>query len=236
MGQTHMVEVKVSLGGAVEDAVRRLRLGAARARTLYFFEQTGPSSSHALLDAGIILRLRVDDDGGDVTAKLRPCRRRQLHAPWQRPTDLDEGARYTIEGDWAGARQVLAAAVVVPLTPVALLGALQRPAGVLSAGQWAFLDRCAAERVDPDALVARGPVSAHRWPKFTFGKVEEVVAERWRVADLDFLELSVRVPVADAVRTQQQLHRAVQKAGLTLDQGGPTKTDQVLGRLALAHV
>jgi hypothetical protein len=79
-----------------------------------------------------------------------------------------------------------------------------------------------------------GPVQARKcdtveWSGF------DVAAERWVVADLDFLELSLRVPPEAAAATQENFATALRGAGLDSDPAPETKTRLVLQRLALAH-
>ena len=62
-----------------------------------------------------------------------------------------------------------------------------------------------------------------------------VVAERWQVAGLDFLELSVRVEaaatVAQAEQARDALEAGVRDAGLQVPTAQETKTRTVLERL-----
>ena len=63
--------------------------------------------------------------------------------------------------------------------------------------------------------------------------MRDVVAERWIIDDLDFLELSIRSDtVADAPPTQQELEREVRALNLQPDNGNKSKTERVLTHLA----
>jgi len=229
------VEIKINVAGAVDAAVDVLSLDDGEARDIYFAEDTTPglASSHPLLAAGVVLRLRREADGaGDTTAKLRPCRRSQLMARWSADTkDDDDHWVYRIEGDLTGSRRVLAASLVQDLSATELAAGLGDPARAFGR-QTSFLDDCAAVRVNLAALTMLGPVRATKWSKIKVGSVKKVNAERWRVGSLDFLELSRRVDADEAAAALAELTLAVLKAGLMLDTSSASKTEQVLDALA----
>jgi hypothetical protein len=77
-------------------------------------------------------------------------------------------------------------------------------------------------------------VQARKWDTVEWAGFD-VEAERWVVADLDFLELSLRVQPEDAAATQEDFATALRAAGLDGDPTQETKTRLVLQRLALAH-
>jgi hypothetical protein len=58
-----------------------------------------------------------------------------------------------------------------------------------------------------------------------------VRAERWTVEHLDFLELSVVAPLAEAPRQQRLLEQAVRERGLSPDLAAGSKTGSVLETL-----
>jgi hypothetical protein len=74
---------------------------------------------------------------------------------------------------------------------------------------------------------------AARWCLF-IGGVHSIIAERWTVADLDFLELSIRVATgASGAGTQQgALANQILGVGLKFDNDDDRKTERVTKRLA----
>jgi hypothetical protein len=232
------VEIKVNLSGARADAahtVLGLR-GDGERRQIYFCEDLTGHTGLPLLDAGVILRVRRTPDGDDVTVKLRPCDRARLVPPW---TEMHKESkhRFRLEEDWSGARQVLAASLVAPRDSGRLDGALAgrvSPRELFSGRHRRFLADCAAVPVRYDLLSMLGPVQARKWDTVKWAGFD-VEAERWVVADLDFLELSLRVPPEDGAVTQEDFATALRAAGLDGDPAQETKTRLVLQRLALAH-
>jgi hypothetical protein len=75
-------------------------------------------------------------------------------------------------------------------------------------------------------------VTAARWKKVRVGSVTNVIAERWLIDDLDFLELSIRSDtVADAPTAQEELEREVEALNLQPDSDNKSKTERVLAHL-----
>lgn len=227
-------EIKVTLAGGVDAALAALGLdpAAGQERRIGFLEdrRRGPGAL-PLLDAGVVLRVRENAGGDDdSTVKFRPC------APSQAgdPDPSDEAV--TVEEDWAGTRRVLAASCRAgrPAGRVAAAWAGDEPLRRLfSAGQERYLAAGALGiEVDLDALSLLPAIAATRWKDVTVGGADDVVAERWQVAALDFLELSIRVEAAATVREAERAKRAleagVRDAGLQVPAGQETKTRTVL--------
>ncbi len=62
--------------------------------------------------------------------------------------------------------------------------------------------------------------------------VADVVAERWTIDDLDFLELSIRADtVAEARTKQENLEREIRALDLEPDNASESKTEPVLTHL-----
>jgi hypothetical protein len=232
------VEIKVNFTGARADAaltVLGLR-GDGERRQIYFCEDLTGHTTLPLLDDGVILRVRRTPDGDDVTVKLRPCDRARLVPPW---TEMRKEGKHSfrLEEDWSGTRQVLAASLVAARDSGRLDGALAGRAGprpLFSSRHRRFLTDCAAVHVRYDRLSVLGPVQARKWDTVGWSGFD-VAAERWVIADLDFLELSLRVPPEAAAATQEDFATALRGAGLDSDPAQETKTRLVLQRLALAH-
>jgi hypothetical protein len=239
------VEVKVTLqADQVPTALERVGLGERTRLDIWFCDDLTTGTELPLLAAGVVVRVRVPHGAhggpghGDSVVKLRPCRRSQLTARWlESGPDGDDDVELRLEEDWAGARRVLAASAqarlphgVPPLTHRAPI-----PGHVLGKAQVAFLDDCASLRVNPDQLCTLGPIKADRWTSMTSPGLAALGAraERWRVADLDFLELSVKVAREHAEAAQTRLDDAVSALGIAPDKDQETKTRRVLA--ALAH-
>lgn len=233
------VEIKANVLGEVERALAHLELSEESGRTIWFLEAscTDQAVSHPLFDGHVILRLRGNRDGsGDSTIKIRPCRRLQLTEPWQHRAGIDAVWDYKIEGDWARSRHVLAASCQSPLPAGALTAAL-RPGGDLHSlftqPQWDFLAACGALGFPVHTLRALGPIAATQWKKIPLGGFK-VVAERWQLDAMDFLELSIRVDPSEATpkSAQEAFEQAVRRAHIDIGDNGKSKTQMVLEYLS----
>ncbi|WP_433734036.1 hypothetical protein ACQP0C_18020 [Nocardia sp. CA-129566] len=238
------IEIKVDLDGDVADALTRLGCTdrAAIDRRIWFAEPrpAGPDPAPTLLSSRIAIRLRSGEND-DITVKLRPCLQSQLVGRWRTPFTND-ALRYRIEEDWNSDRRALSASAVS-----------QRPAGslhdatmlgadvttVLDTSQRQFLVSCTPPGVAVDRLTAMGPISSTKWTQVRVGDLK-VDAERWRIAGLDLLELSLRVTPEHseshaelrnrAIDRQRRFETAVRRHGLHIG-SGETKTQQVLAVL-----
>jgi hypothetical protein len=236
------VELKVTLDATVaDDPMDKLDLekddDKAKKRTIWFFEGLdahGSPSKLPLLKRGIILRVRGKRDGsGGSTLKLRGPEGCLDPVLWERRLQAFGGAEDAkIEGDWAADRRLVAAS---------LDGEVEAGIDELVAGRPAQLSRRFTEAqttlarellVELDGLVPLGPIDAWKWDPGA-GKLDaEVEAERWEIEDGPrFLELSMRVAVADGPAALRRLRKTVQDAGLTIDDA-ETKTETVLHHFA----
>jgi hypothetical protein len=227
-------EIKVTLAGGVDAALAALGLdpGDGQQRRIGFLEdrQGGPATL-PLLDAGVVLRVRENAGGDDdSTVKFRPC----VPSQAGEPDPSDENV--TVEEDWAGTRRVLAASCRAdrPAGRVAAAWDGDEPLRRLFSGdQERYLAAgTLGAGIDLDELTLLPPIAATRWKGVTVGRVDAVVAERWQVGDLDFLELSIRVEataaVRDAERAKDALEAGVRDAGLRVPTEQETKTRTVL--------
>ena len=234
------IEIKVNIGGNVERALTALGLGEGRTREVWFLDDLteGLDEPLPLLTEDIILRLRRRDNGKeDSTVKLRPCRRSQLAGKWAAAPPDDE--QYRIEGDWSRLRRVLAASCVADLERGTIENALDgsgQIADLFSDPQREFLADCGQIRVALGAVSVLGAraIAATQWKDFSVGTVPNVVAERWTIDELDFLELSIRVDsgAEDAAAAQRTLQDEVASRGLEFDNNDRPKTKRVMKRLA----
>lgn len=97
-----------------------------------------------------------------------------------------------------------------------------------------FLADCGEIQVAMRGLTALDPIAATQWKNASIGAVDDVAAERWTVAGLDFLELSMRVTdgTGVAIAKQRTLIVEVLSRGLELDDSDESKTMRVMKRLA----
>ena len=231
------VEIKVSLGNRhVARALEVLDLGGnGEPRRIGFIEDATVGVELPLFHQGVVLRVRqVEDGDDDATVKLRPCRRSQLAESWL-GAEKGEGWKLRVEQDWAGSRRALAVSCVAELPPQRIAAAWdgKEPVGRLfNGGQWRFLSDCAGMPINLDALTLLPPIEATRWEEVRVGDVEDVVAERWTVDTLDFLELSIkRDTVEEAREAQAELDRSILALDLERDDEHASKTERVLAHL-----
>lgn len=235
--RSQSIEMKVNVTGDVDQALRLLDLEQGQRRQVWFLDDlTEGVDPLPLLHSGIVLRLRRrSETKADSTVKLRPCRRSQLVAPWSAPSE--RAPEYRIEQDWSRARRVLASSCVNDLSTPALERAVDtgdRLSDLFSEPQGDFLTGCTGIPIAIDGLTLLGPIASTQWKDTSMGVIEGVAAERWTVAGLDFLELSIRVESRSGDPAQQ--HRAFQEAveskGLNIDALEEPKTERVMKRLA----
>ncbi|PWK64026.1 hypothetical protein BCL76_117103 [Streptomyces sp. CG 926] len=229
-------EIKISFAGveakAAFDALDLDRDEGHR-RAIHFWD--GPRRAAdgtvtlPLLERGVILRLRRDDEGHaaerdtDLTVKLRPCP--VLPVPWRQAR---EGAdwEFRIEEDRTGPA----------FTPV-LSASLEAEGGPpelrLVEQQRDLLDAAGLTEADLADLTALGPVRAVKWKQDWDELPGSVAIEEWRTDDgLRFLEVSVRSDIADAAEIQARLEQALRERDITPPPFGETKTLAVMTALA----
>lgn len=234
-------ELKLSIAGA--DARRaRKRLGLrkrdAERATIWFCDEarrTADGVHFDLFDRGVIVRLRHKRGRGqdsDTTVKFR------REAPLVLPDGWDpEGVPdVKIEGDWTAHSRSVGVSVDASASGRAIdrAGDAGRPhARLFSADQRRFAAAVLAPGPsDLTALRTLGPIDARRWDAPRRGLGIDVVAEQWRTGDLEFLELSVRVPTDEAEDWMRRLSEWAAEAGLAVQERGKTKTAAVLEYLA----
>ncbi|WP_329000078.1 hypothetical protein OHA18_37320 [Kribbella sp. NBC_00709] len=242
------VEIKVTLADAhdpaaaarhVEKAIERLELQGGDPWTVVFCEDiTDAAASTALLDIGVVLRVRGKTaTAGDSTIKLRPSRWSQLDPEYFENVDADGDnvEDLKIEADWAGEKRSLAASMTVKWSDsrLATASADGRPVTELfSKKQLDFLATCSVGRVNLAAVSMLPPITATRFEEFTIdGLTSKVRGERWRVDGLDFLELSIVAKPKAAVAAQAALTAFMQQKQLPVDDSQVSKTRRVLEHL-----
>ncbi|MEV5598664.1 hypothetical protein [Streptomyces sp. NPDC052496] len=236
------VELKVTFSGArAEVAAKALAPDDGGVWCQVFFCE-GPRHRHPgelpLLEAGVILRLRSRQGRkGDATVKLRPCRRARVPAHWL-DFHQDGDEEFRLESDWAGERQVLAAALTGTRDrrDIDEVTAGHRPLHTaFSRTQERFLDDCADLAVDFGQLTVHGPVRAQRW-RGVRRRHHELTVERWSLAPrtgppLDWLEVSERVEPEGAEVVRASLLALLRQLGLEPDLEQESKTRRVLEAL-----
>jgi len=241
----HPIEIKANIEGGVGQALAALGDPVpATKRQIWFAEDRGGLQAGGqlkMLSHGIILRIRIGEGPDDSTAKLRPVDKEQLTKQWSKP--FQEPFKYRIEGDWSGDRHALAASAQTshPQGSLAESVGAGRFDQVFTPEQRQFVRDCAHIGVDINQLVGLGPIASTQWEDLQIGGVDDVNAERWTVADLDFLELSIRVtPKKDesakkyrvrAERAQKGLLAAIADLGLQLSSHAENTTQRFLAAL-----
>jgi hypothetical protein len=228
------VEIKVSFSrDQTPTALEALSLPTQPSPwQIYFCEDVNPGAAATpLLDLNVIMRARVrPDDDDDVTIKLRHCRSSQFTDRW-----LKDTRRLKVEADWAGDRRVLAASHTEKRNSIIpAVVAKQRPfTDLFTDQQLEFLADCAGATINLGTVTVLPAVTAVRWGKeVTVGRPElELRAERWTVADLDFLELSALAAVGDASAKQAAILEFVNSLGLAVPEDQEPKTRQVMNYL-----
>lgn len=232
------VEVKVTLeADQLTKAMDVLELDDESRLTIWFYDDLTIGQQLPLLGAGLAVRVRAKSGGGgDCTVKLRPCRRSQLTARWLAIETTDQ-LELRVEEDWAGQRKVLAASAQADLEREVLDRVLSRdalPSGLLNTAQEEYVADCAAIRVNLEATARLGPIDATRWKSVGPSELAALMvrAERWTVAGLDFLELSMKVSLENAEQAAMALNAALTGLGLPPTRDQETKTRRVLEHLA----
>jgi hypothetical protein len=237
VSDTESAEIKFNLASPFTDTQARLGLMGGKEAELYFLDDLTPGIPQQLplLHNGVVLRIRAGSDKADSTVKLRPCRRSQLRPRWVKTiTGGHHGlsAELTAQQDWSGERHTLAVSAVTKPSPEKVKTLLHdHPGKLFNTAQRQFLTDCGGMYVNPEQLVALGPIKITRWKELAFDDFE-LNAERWQLGDLDVVEVSVVTGLDQATLQQVALHDAITAAGLTLRTEERNKTETFLAALA----
>jgi hypothetical protein len=232
-------ELKLSIAGAdAREARKRLGLRKSKAKraAIWFCDrdrQTADGVRFDLFDRGVIVRLRHKRGRGqdsDTTVKYR------REAPLLLPDGWDPRGTPTvkIEGDSTVHNRTVSVDASVSGRTIDRAGNKGRPLAALFSGdQRRFAAAVLAPRpCDLTALRTLGPIDARRWQVPGRDLGIDLAAEQWRTGDLEFLELSVRVPSDDAERWMRRLTEWATEEQLDVGSLGVTKTQAVLEHLA----
>ncbi|MFF0492650.1 hypothetical protein ACWDSJ_24430 [Nocardia sp. NPDC003482] len=237
------IEIRVDLEGGIADAIDRSTADRRVKRRDVWFAEARPrptGGSPTLMSSGIVIRMRTGEHYDDVSVELRPCHPDQLSGRWA--ASFTEGdVRYRVSRRWHGETRAWSACLT-SRRPSGSLRAAAGPDGdiatVLDSVQRQFLISCTVHGVAVEHLVALGPIGWTKWKRVRLGD-QEVEAERWSVADLDLVELSLLVvprpgeTPADlddrAAAAQRRLEARVRDGGSAIA-AGETRT-RLLGTL-----
>jgi hypothetical protein len=184
-----------------------------------------------LFESGLVLRSRLahgDDD--DVTVKLRPLPPSAVAASW-----FDEDG-FKCEEDRSGQQSVSSCSFTVSRSARSI-DAVQhgtaRIASLFSEEQCRFVREYATVQPDWERLEVLGPLDAETWEVELRGLEPELSAELWTLPDgRQMLEVSTKVPQAEADATAAALDAALAARGLDTSGAQETKTHAALQAFA----
>lgn len=203
------IDIGVMITGNIDEALRRLRITgtASTVRDVWYAEACAglERGRLSLLSGGIVLRMRSTARSGsiaylgecaraDVTVMLRPRSGSRLTGQWAESFD-GRSIRYRVAGEWCGPRRGLVASATSKVEADVVSEAVTGPGdpgAALNAAQRHLLVTCAPHGVAVDRLVALGSVRTRTWRAIAVD-TSRVVAQRYRVRDIDLLRLNTRV-------------------------------------------
>jgi hypothetical protein len=219
------VELKITFAPAeIDAAVTRFRLTPddATRREVYFYDTLDLTYS----DAGLVLRARKTIDGpDDSTVKLRPRTAAAIDPAW---LDLDG---FKCEEDRVGDQSVGSCSLTVAQDrgEIDAVAAGERAVVKLYSREQEDFAAAEAGFADWDALVPLGPVAAQVWKVRVRSLEPRLTFELWTLPDdTRLLEVSARVPAADADATQAALRAYLEARGFDASSAGETKTRAAL--------
>jgi len=223
---TDAVEIKVTIRPDQELRAERameVNEDSASVRLIYFFE----TPDLDLFNAGIALRARlVKGDADNSTVKFRSDKIEMVAPEWYRSKG------FKVEADWVGDRAVYS----VSLTREQGRNEIHDVANgdraiekLFSKDQERFLGEVCREPVDFAHLRVMGPIRALRWkmkyPDFAY----QLSVEEWRLPNGDDLvEVSIKVPPAEALQARTVFEELLVKLGLDPKGAQETKTRTAL--------
>lgn len=213
----------------IATARARLRLDDADARQLAVSFYDTPALE--LFEAGLILRSRTEDGGDDdATVKVRPLSRTAVAASWF------EREGFKAELDSSNETAVESCSYAVPRSAAAIEEARigkRSIESLFSDEQRTFAREYASVEPDWTRLKVLGPMTARTW-KLELPELKPAVsAELWVLPDgRQLLELSTRVPQAEAGAGAAALDAALAARGLDTTGAAETKTRAALKAFA----
>lgn len=224
------VEIKRNVRTDQVTAARSaLQLDDATARrvAVTFYDTPGLE----LFEAGLILRSRTVDGGGDdVTVKVRPLQRTQVAASWF------EQDGFKCELDRSGHASVESCSYTAPRGARAIEQALageRTIESLFNASQRDFARLYSPVTPDWERLRVLGPLDARAWKRDLPDLKTRLSAELWLLPDgKQLLELSTRVPQEQAAAAEAALDAALAARGLDTSGVHETKTRAALQAFA----
>lgn len=216
------VEIKATIARKqISRGMKRFGLAEndAERRFIYFFD----TPELALFNAGIITRARrIINKQHDSTIKMRPVRAENVPAKWHK----EKG--FKIEADGGEKGVVLSASLTKPVAKGLIKNVEEKKAAVtslLGKPQELFLAEMATIRYDLAKLATLGPLEALCWKSMHPGLPWPFTAELWKRDDGEtILEVSVRVPVAQAAVANAGFFAFLAELGAERDNAQQTKT------------
>jgi hypothetical protein len=222
------VELKVTVSERQERAAAdafELNPRKAERRRIFFFDTT----ALVLFKAGVVLRAReVKGDRDDSTVKIRPVDPKSIADKWATRSG------FKIEADGVADRMIRSASLSVEQDDDEIKAVEQRRRSIkklFSDDQESFLAEMSRVPVEFEALQVLGPVDARRWKVEHDGLPYAITAEEWTLPDgNDLLEVSIKVPTAQAGAASAAFHTFLKGLRLEPQGGQETKT-----RIALEY-
>jgi hypothetical protein len=216
------VEIKATIThDRTKRGLKHFGLGDKNAekRFIYFFD----TPKLALFRAGIIARARrIIDKQHDSTIKIRPVQAEKVPAKWRKESG------FKIEADASEKGIVLSASLTKPVAKGMIKDVEEEKArltSLLGKTQELFLAEMAIVRYDLAALAVLGPMQAWCWKFNHPGLPWPVTAELWKRGDgATILEVSTRVPVAQAAVANAGFFAFLAELGAERDNAQQTKT------------
>lgn len=222
------VELKVMIGAdQVDLACKLFGLADAPAKRsdVTFYD----TPTFELSEAGLILRSRkVNDGGDDATVKMRPLARSAVAANWF------ELAGFKCEEDRTGSKSVESCSITVKRSgrDIEDVTRGKRPIeSLFSERQREFASTYSSVAPDWTRVVVIGPIATKEW-KFGLPELQvQLTAEMWTLPGERLLEISTKVPRREADSSADALDAALSSRGLQKSSTATTKTRAALESL-----
>lgn len=229
---TDAVEIKVTIRPDQElRAERAMQVDedTADIRLIYFYE----TPELDLFNAGVALRARlIKGDADNSTVKFRSDTIQMVAPEWYR----SEG--FKIEADWVGDRAVYSVSLTneQKRDEIEEVANGERAIGKLfSNDQERFLKSVHQGVVDFERLRVMGPIRVLRWKLEHDEFPHQLTVEEWRLPNGDDLvEVSIKVPPAEATQARKAFESHLEKLGLDPKGAQETKTRTALKYFAEA--
>lgn len=223
---TDAVEIKVTIRPDQElRAERALEVDedTADVRTIYFYE----TPDLDLFSAGIALRARlIKGDADNSTVKFRSDEIELVPPEWYR----SEG--FKIEADWVGDRAVYSASLTEDQKSddIEDVAKGERPIEkIFSRDQERFFTELYKGPVAFGELRVMGPIRVLRWKLKHPNFAHQLTVEEWRLPDgNDLVEVSIKVPPAEAPQARKAFENHLETLGLNPQGAQETKTRTAL--------